>query len=165
MCALGYLLDLPKDRCLTRALPHQLSEVPLGEVSPETGIVRVAPEGLQDAVGQVKDLENFGDPGVILSGRPGKGSDTPEALLPYHQAVPLGALPRGLLRHPVPVGPPGACPDAALAVQCGRVLATQEVPAAVLVDGEVLVGENEVGRLLTSLFHVGVPSQGGLVSS
>jgi hypothetical protein len=54
MRALGHLLDLPKDRSLTRALPHQLSESPLGETDPEPGMVGVAPESpllLRDSIG------------------------------------------------------------------------------------------------------------------
>ena len=159
------LFDLMQDDRLTLILSHQLSEALFGEVGSDTRMTPIGPKGGQHPFGQLEDLEDSCNPGMVLFESPGQGADALEALMRHHQAIAPGALPGWFLTHPVLVGLPSAGPDAALAVQFGRRLATQKLPAAVLVDDEVLIMVNDVGRLLAGLFHVGVPDQGSQADS
>lgn len=157
--ALGDLLNLPQDRRLRSVLLHQPPEPLLGEVGSDAGVTRMLLKRGQHVFRQLKDLEDPGHPGVILSGGLGKGTDASGTLFLHHPAVPFGALPSRLLVHTVLVGPPGAGLGWPAAAQPERKLTADECQAASPVDREVVVYHEDIERALSGLLHVRVPDQ------
>ena len=156
-------LDLAQDRRLTPALRHQLSEALLSEVGADADIIRMVPKGNQHALGQVEDLKDTGDTRMVLPDGPGEGADAAVAVLLYQSAVALGALPGGLVVHMVLVGSPLAGMHGPVAVDPFGDLSADEPPPTVLVDREVIVYHEYVGRSFRRLIHFRVPGEGGLM--
>ena len=159
------MLDLTKNGHLSRALPYELAEACFGEVAPNARVVRMGSQRGQDTLRQFHDFQDFSYPGVVSADSPSEGPYAGETLRLHDLTVALGPFPRGLLGHPALVSPPGANPDAVLTCQVGRQPAAQEDPAAVLIDRELLVGQEDIVRLIAGLFHLWVPEQGGQADS
>jgi len=159
------LLNLRQDRRLTLALPYHLAKSPLGEAGPEAGIIGVAPERLQGAFGKLKDLEDLGDPGVVLSEGPGKGSDARRALCLQRLSVTFGTLPGRLLVHPMLVGLPGAGLGWPVAAKARRGRSADERPAASPVNCEVVVYQEDRVRKVSGFLKVRIPDQRALLEA
>lgn len=122
-------------------------------------MVGMGPKGGQHRFRQLEDLEDPGDPGMVLFEGPGQGADTLESLMRHHQAVAPSSFPGRLLTHSVQVGLPVAGRHRSLARKPGRRLAADQLPPSAPVDHEVRVDENHVGWLVTGLLHLIVPEQ------
>lgn len=73
----------------------------LGRVGLDAHVPSVFAEGSQNRLGKVENLEDAGEPGVVLSDGPSESTDARVALLLHEPVVAVSALPRGLLVHPV----------------------------------------------------------------
>jgi len=155
--------DFAENRPFVQLLGRHSAQALLGKVSPDAHVVGVFPEGGQDPLGQVQDLEDAREPGMVLPGGPGEGPDAPVALLLHEPAVVLGPLPRGLLVHPVLEGPPGAFLGRPAGRQAGRGIAGDDGPPTALVNREVAVYHQHERRPVRHLVYVRVPGDGPLV--